>query len=100
MKRDAEDADLWMGYKDDFNLKKTRRFVDRLSAITALCVKASNRVLDFGKEEENIPNEKNKNSNQEKADEDEFEFLNVSELQEQWDNEDKKVLNDTEIIHS
>jgi hypothetical protein len=62
MKRDAEDADLWMGYKDDFNLKKTRRFVDRLSAITALCVKASNRVLDFGKEEENMPHEKNKNS--------------------------------------
>jgi len=55
-------------------------------------------VLDFGKEDQQvIPNEKNKQK-EEKPEEDEFEFLNVSELQEQWDNEDKKVLNDTEII--
>jgi hypothetical protein len=40
MKRDAEDADQWMGLKSKESLKKTRRFIDKLSAITALCVKA------------------------------------------------------------
>jgi len=40
-------------------------------------------VLDFGKEDQQvIPNEKNKQK-EEKPEEDEFEFLNVSELQEQ-----------------
>ena len=71
-----------MGQKDKESLKITRRFIDRLSAITALCVKHQNRVLDFGKEEQKtIPNEKNKQK-EEKPEEDEFEFLNVSELQE------------------
>jgi len=93
MRREAEDAGLWMGKTEEVCLKQTRRFIDRLTALTSLCVKAENRVLGFGKGDE-VP----KKDEKKEEEVDEFEFLNVSELCEQWDNEDKKVIDEDDVV--
>lgn len=48
MKKDAESAEFWMGLEETKHLKEARSFIDRLSAITDLCVYRENRVIDLG----------------------------------------------------
>lgn len=88
MKREAEDAEQWLGVQDEAkdNLKKSRRFIDKLSSLTSLCVKSDNRVIDFGKDQD-----------KEEPNDNDFEFLNISELEDMWDNDDKKVIDEDEI---
>ena len=69
MKKDAENSEFWLGRSDNQSLKMARSFIDRLTAMTNLCIYEENRVLDFGK--------KVKTSGEE---EEEFEFLNLSEF--------------------
>ena len=98
MKKEAEAAEFWLGKEDENSLKRSRSFVDRLSALTDLCIFKENRVIDLGnkKEEKKKPS---KNSKSQSFDDDEdFEFLNLSEFNDQWDDEDKRVCNDYEIV--
>jgi len=58
----------------------SRSFIDRITALTALCVKKENRVIDLG----NKKDDKNKKVKKKEGEEQEenFEFLNLSELQD------------------
>jgi hypothetical protein len=48
MKKDAENAEFWMGDEKTESLKMSRSFIDRLSALTDLNVYRENRVIDLG----------------------------------------------------
>ena len=76
MKKEAEEAEFWLGKESKLALIRTRGFIDKMSSLINLCIYKENRVLDIGQEDGNEEEEK------------EFEILNLSELQEQWDNED------------
>lgn len=88
MRKIADNSDMWMGLNDDNSLKTTRSFIDKLQGLTDLCIKNENRVLDFGGAENG------------KKEDEEFEFLNLSELKDQWDDEDMRVLNQDELVDS
>ena len=79
MKKDAESCEFWLGKSDVESLKMARSFIDRLTGLVDLCIYKENRVLDLHDEK--------KGSN---GDE-EFEFLNLSEFKDQWDDEDMQV---------
>ena len=48
MRKDAENCEFWMGEIAVEHLKMSRSFIDRLSALTDLCVYRENRVIDLG----------------------------------------------------
>lgn len=76
MKKDAEASEFWMGDDKTESLKMARSFIDRLSALTDLCVYRENRVIDFG-------NKKGKKKKiKQQVDEQQFQFLNLSEFKQ------------------
>lgn len=79
MKKDAESCEFWLGKSDEESLKMSRSFIDRLNGLVDLCIYKENRVLDLQDEK--------KGSQQDE----EFEFLNLSEFKDQWDDEDMQV---------
>lgn len=85
MKKDAESCEFWLGKSDDGSLKMARSFIDRMGGLIDLCIYKENRVLDI------------KNDKKSKEDE-EFEFLNLSEFKDQWDDEDMQVCTPETII--
>ncbi len=92
MKKDAERAEFWMGGDQVEDLKEARSFVDRLSALTDLNVFRENRVIDLGNKKEKKKKRKND------VDEAAFQFLNLSEFYQQWDDEDKRILTDYDVF--
>jgi hypothetical protein len=52
MKKEAEAAEFWLGKEDEASLKRSRSFIDRLSALTDLCIWRENRVVDLGNKKE------------------------------------------------
>jgi len=48
MKKDADNCEFWMGREDEQSLKDSRSFIDRLSALTDLCMYKQNRIIDLG----------------------------------------------------
>jgi hypothetical protein len=89
MKKDAETAENWMGKTSEESKKMSRSFIDRLTSLTDLCSYKGNRVLDFGKNED----DKKENDSGEQ-----YEFLNLSEFDEAWDAEDQKICKDDEVV--
>lgn len=77
MKKDAESCEFWLGKSDETSLKMARSFIDRLQGLIDLCIYNENRVID-------LKNDKKK----EEEVEEEFQFLNLSEFKDQWDDED------------
>ena len=77
MKKEAEEAEFWLGKEGEQALVRTRGFIDKMSSLINLCIYKEHRVLDIGKED-----------GDEGEREKEFEILNLSELREQWDAED------------
>lgn len=93
MKKDAEGAEFWMGDEKVEHLKMSRSFIDRMSALTDLCVYRENRVIDLGNKKQN-----KKKKKAEDDDESAFQFLNLSEFNQQWDDEDKRILTDYDVF--
>lgn len=93
MKRSAENAEFWMGVAEREELKTARKFIEKLEMLTDLCVWVENRVIDF---EDKKKKSDDDDEEEEKEGEDEFEFLNLTELLQEWDNEDPKVCTDEE----
>ena len=85
MKKDAEQSEFWLGKAEDESLKMARSFIDRLTGLMDLCIYNENRVLDL------------KDEKKDKQDE-EFEFLNLSEFKDQWDDEDMQVCKPETIV--
>lgn len=81
-----------MGKVEDDNLKKSRQFIDNLEMLTDLCIYRPNRVIDTEDKKKKKPEE-----DDDEGDEDEFAFLNLTELKQEWDNEDPKICNDEEV---
>lgn len=48
MKKEAEAAEFWLGKEETGPLKRARSFIDRLGALTDLCIYKENRVVDLG----------------------------------------------------
>lgn len=48
MKKEAENAEFWLGKDDTESLKMSRSFIDRLQSLTDLCIYKENRVVDLG----------------------------------------------------
>jgi hypothetical protein len=92
MKKIAEKSEFWMGKVEDDNLKKSRQFIDNLEMLTDLCIYRPNRVIDTDDKKKKKPEE-----DDDEGDEDEFAFLNLTELKQEWDNEDPKICNDEEV---
>jgi hypothetical protein len=93
MKKNAENSEFWIGNPDRDKLKIARMFIDKLEMLTDLCIYRPNRVIDIDdkkkkKDDDILDNEEDQ--------EDEFEFLNLTELLAEWDNEDPKVNPDDE----
>ena len=85
MKKDAESSEFWLGKSDDASLKMARSFIDRLTGLIDLCIYSENRVLD-------LKDDKKKEEDQE------FEFLNLSEFKDQWDDEDMQVCQPDTVV--
>ena len=77
MKKSAESAEFWMGFTDRENLKNARIFIDNLNFLTDLCIYKPNRVLDL---DEGKKKKKEDDIYDDGDPEDEFEFLNLTEL--------------------
>lgn len=75
MKKIAEKSEFWMGSVEDENLKKSRQFIDNLEMLTDLCIYRPNRVIDTDDKKKKKPEE-----DDDEGDEDEFAFLNLTEL--------------------
>ena len=69
-------------------LVTSRQFIKRLVMLTELCVYNPDRIVD------NDQAKKGNDGNDEEANE----FLNLSELRQEWDNEDPRVTEDDEKI--
>lgn len=77
LKKDVEGAEFWLGIENVDGLKMSRSFIDRISALTDLCVKKENRVVDLGNKK---PEGKKGKKKEGEEQEENFEFLNLSEL--------------------
>ena len=89
MRKDLEAEEKWLGQEEKKALIRTRSFMDKMSALIDLCIYQENRVLnevDPGKDDHN------------KSESDEFEVLNLSELEDEWDAEDVQIINQTEVV--
>ena len=95
LKKKADESDEWLGQGEKSCLKIARQFIDRIEMLTDLCIYKPNRQIDL--DEQKPKKEDEDHDDEDKAAEDEFEFLNLSELQEEWDNEDMKVCTDEEV---
>lgn len=93
MKKDAENAEFWMGDEKFESLKMARSFIDRLAALTDLNVYRENRVIDLGNKKQN-----KKKKKIEEDDDAAYQFLNLSEFNQQWDDEDKRILTDYDVM--
>lgn len=94
MKREAETCEFWMGSSVREKLKKSMEFIEKLEMLTDLCVYRQNRVIE-------IDDKKKKKKGDmgdiiEEEDKEEFEFLNLTQLMNEWDNEDPKICTDEE----
>ena len=69
-------------------LVTSRQFIKRLEMLTELCIYNPDRIVD------NDQAKKGNDGNDEEANE----FLNLSELRQEWDNEDPRVTEDDEKI--
>ena len=86
MNKVAENAEFWLGEDDNDSLRKANKFMNELTFMTELCLYNPDRVIDF--------EEKKKNDDDDGEEEAEEEFLNISELLADWDNEDPKICHD------
>jgi hypothetical protein len=93
MKKDAESSEFWMGDEKIDSLKMSRSFIDRLQALTDLNVYRENRVIDLGNKKQDKKRKKSQDD-----DEAQFQFLNLSEFNQQWDDEDKRILTDYDVF--
>ena len=91
MKIAAENSEFWIGNTDKDKLKKSRIFIDKLEMLTDLCVHKPNRVIDFDDKKK-----KKDEDEEEEQQDDSLEFLNLTELGQEWDNEDPKICSDEE----
>lgn len=60
--------------------------------LTDLCIFRPNRVIDTDDKKK-----KKHEDDDDEGEEDEFAFLNLTELKQEWDNEDPKICNDEEV---
>lgn len=81
-----------MGDPETDNLKIARWFIEKLEMLTDLCIWVENRVFDVDEKKK----KEDDDDEDEKDQEDKFEFLNLTELTQDWDNEDPKVCSDEE----
>ena len=95
LKKRADESDEWLGQSEHSALKTARQFIDRIEMLTDLCIYKPNRVIDLDEQKPKKDDEDHEDD--EKAAEDEFEFLNLTELVAEWDNEDMKICTDEEI---
>ena len=94
MKQDADNSEFWMGQSDKEKLIKARQFISQLEMLTDLCIYNPDRVIDI---EEKKPKNTDDMAEDQEENGEENEFLNLSELQQDWDNEDPKVSDDEEV---
>ena len=93
MKNDVEKAEFWIGIPTEDGLKQSRNIIDRLSSLTDLCVFKENRVVDLGNKKE----EPKKGKRKQTENEEQFEFLNLSELRDNWDDTDQCVWDESQL---
>jgi hypothetical protein len=89
MKKSAEDCEFWMGMVEPSEdceepLVSSRHFITKLEMLSELCIYNPDRIIDT--------DEKKGDEDGQDADE----FLNLSELRQEWDNEDPRVTDDDE----
>lgn len=96
MKKEAENSEFWMGKIEKEFLKKAGIFITKIEMISDLCIDNPDRVIDVVDKKKKKKNDDNFLNDEDAKEEDEFEFLNVSELLQEWDNEDPKVCDDDE----
>lgn len=48
MKKNAENAEFWLGYNSQEALITSRSMIDKFDILTDLCVKREERNIDFG----------------------------------------------------
>ena len=92
MKKEAEEAEFWLGREEKHHLKRARRFIDNMTSLIGLCIHKENRVLDIAQEEDGQEGQAVNDSG------DLFEVLNLSELEEPWDAEDCVVCDPEEVV--
>lgn len=88
MKKSAEDCEFWMGCVEasedcEEPLVASRQFITKLEMLSELCIYNPDRIIDTDEKKGG-------------DDEEENEFLNLSELRQEWDNEDPIVTDDDE----
>ena len=98
MNKIAENSEFWMGRDDEKSRKWARSFLDKMTWLIDLCIYNENRVLELkgGKKKNSKSNDKPQN-NKIEDDKDNFEELNLSEFDEDFNMEDMKVVNEDEI---
>ena len=77
MKQSAENSEYWIGNQDRDKLKQARVFNDKLDQMSELCIYNPNRVFDI---DDKKKKRKDDDFDVEEDLEDEFEFLNLTEL--------------------
>ena len=97
MNKIVENSEFWMGKNDEESLKVSRNFIDKLSWLIDLCIHNENRVLELkGGSKKKNKNDKEDAKKEEEEKDNEFEILNLSEFNEEWDAEDMKVVTEDE----
>jgi hypothetical protein len=94
MKKSAEDCEFWMGMVEPTEdckepLVASRHFITKLEMLSELCIYNPDRIVDT---EEKKGGDGDGDGDGQDADE----FLNISELRQEWDNEDPRVTDDDE----
>lgn len=92
MTKEAENGESWCGIIDDDEcLKRARIFIRRLEKLTELCIFNPNRKLDIDDKKKKVDDDDAEEGDENKE---EFDYLNLSELKQLWDNEDPKICED------
>ena len=98
MNKIAENSEFWMGRDDTKSRTWARSFLDKMTWLIDLCIYNENRVLELGGNKKGKKNsDKKAQTNQTDNDKDNFEELNLSEFDEEFNMEDMKVVNEDEI---
>ena len=98
MRKEGENAESWMGNSEDEELlTRARFFIRRLEKITELCVYNPDRKLDLDDKKKKKDDDDDEG---EEGGKDQFEYLNLTELRQLWDNEDPKICDDDEKADS
>ena len=79
--------------EDEELLTRARLFIRRLEKITELCVYNPERKLDLDDKKKKKDDDDDEG---EEGGKDQFEYLNLTELRQLWDNEDPKICDDDE----